>query len=1126
MTTQNLYNLEAVDLTGGLNVVTPRTSVAPGSIVDCYNYEIADHIGYRRMQGCERFDGRDSVSNVYSNSLFCTWTSTGGAPNPVVGDMAQFDPGDSAGTTKFFGTVAYSDATRLIISLEDPSFLYFDILSGEQGLPSGIKIVFTDPTTAGFAYTLANFRYGNYGNSPVGGSGTTLSDALGMYNTLYSAVRNKITAMYTTLSYNNSTRLNTTYANGLVGFKNNLYATRDLSNFPFNSGNTQVFPGDVLVGSISGTTVVVRDLVTGQGTWAGGDQQGLILFSNFTTRDKSFTNNENVDIHRGVSTIISNALSVTNTLNETGLSTPVTSAWWSELFIAKNIVDLDTSAQKWNNQGWYPVDLGYQLSFNLGTTNGPPPLPGRNASPSPTVIVQGGLKTPTVGISKPSNRPPQLAGSSPTPPISSKDWIFPSGSTSFPLCIQSLNDGKYTYPNVLGHVANDPLILTGFDFSDVPSDALIVGVQVKIGASGDTIAGAPVRFHATLTMNGSTTKITGPIASTNSSAVTQFTLGASGDLWGIPQITLADLNDPAFGVTIFPLADSNPTMTQARTDYVAISVFYQETSSVYYFWNGTDDVKAVITNINLSSGTWLGGDAAGTFQVAQVTPVGSATRSTIHGADQVWTAPGGTGLKLATITTDMTFAGLPSTAQIKSANAQSELKSINFYGNADWDAIYGCNGYGRAWVYDSFYFRYIYTGLSDALDKPRHLSFHSFCLGLAYNSGALQVSVPGSPESFDGVLGASEFDFGDPITGLARLNGTTLGIFCKRTIQALNGTSTINFSTSVLNPYEGAIEYTVVDSGAKPIYCSYKGISTFDQTSAYGQFEGIRLSDSITPFLLPRIQDRRNTLVYSPFKSGLVTNDTPNWDMCADGGILMAMPCRSKNQYRLVFKDGVILTMTFIGTDQTPMFTTQRICLGPTTGASNVLPVFLIPLAHAGWIDFNGVDRNFVSCDNAFAQNASTFVVDITAQRYVYELDRGWGFDGQPIQAYITTTPMFFDNPFVIDNIRKVRVHGQSFGAASINLQVSNDYSNDNFSYGLNSGTTWPAQDISLPRGAFTSTSITQLSGDWQFNTNIANVGARGNSFQLQFYTAPTVAEPPHILQSLQFMITENKANG
>lgn len=56
---------------GGLDMVTPVQNSAPGTLIDCLNYEVGPIKGYRRIDGYERFDGSigGGITNVYVADL-------------------------------------------------------------------------------------------------------------------------------------------------------------------------------------------------------------------------------------------------------------------------------------------------------------------------------------------------------------------------------------------------------------------------------------------------------------------------------------------------------------------------------------------------------------------------------------------------------------------------------------------------------------------------------------------------------------------------------------------------------------------------------------------------------------------------------------------------------------------------------------------------------------------------------------------------------------------------------------------------------------------------------------------------------------------------------------------------
>ena len=54
---------------------------------------------------------------------------------------------------------------------------------------------------------------------------------------------------------------------------------------------------------------------------------------------------------------------------------------------------------------------------------------------------------------------------------------------------------------------------------------------------------------------------------------------------------------------------------------------------------------------------------------------------------------------------------------------------------------------------------------------------------------------------------------------------------------------------------------------------------------------------------------------------------------------------------------------------------------------------------------------------------------------YVYEMEKGWSFDGNYIPHFLELNWYFGDNPFDYSAIQKLRVHGLVKGV--VNLQVS-----------------------------------------------------------------------------------------
>jgi hypothetical protein len=165
-----------------------------------------------------------------------------------------------------------------------------------------------------------------------------------------------------------------------------------------------------------------------------------------------------------------------------------------------------------------------------------------------------------------------------------------------------------------------------------------------------------------------------------------------------------------------------------------------------------------------------------------------------------------------------------------------------------------------------------------------------------------------------------------------------LSIFCRKSIHALAGTTVDNFATQVLSPKIGAVEYTVTDMGF-PVYANAYGIYTLAQTNQYGDYLGTPMSQDVSPWLRPRLVRK----LTSPKE------------------VVVAWPVRSKNQYRLAFSDGYVLTMTMNnGTQQAPTFSKQKYFTededtGPTTPLLEY-PA-MVPAAVSSELDDGGEER-------------------------------------------------------------------------------------------------------------------------------------------------------------------------
>ncbi len=130
---------------------------------------------------------------------------------------------------------------------------------------------------------------------------------------------------------------------------------------------------------------------------------------------------------------------------------------------------------------------------------------------------------------------------------------------------------------------------------------------------------------------------------------------------------------------------------------------------------------------------------------------------------------------------------------------------------------------------------------------------------------------------------------------------------------------------------------------------------------------------------------------------------------------------------------------------------------------------------------------------------------NVTEGYYVYELDRGWTFDGMYIPHFIIFNWYFGENPTVYTTMQKIRVHGLAKGIANLQVQtngIQTDYRED-----------------------FTGAEQFTFKSPYEFvseefisATNYADLANRGLAIQLKFQGSNTNAllpEPAHVLQVL-----------
>lgn len=124
---------------------------------------------------------------------------------------------------------------------------------------------------------------------------------------------------------------------------------------------------------------------------------------------------------------------------------------------------------------------------------------------------------------------------------------------------------------------------------------------------------------------------------------------------------------------------------------------------------------------------------------------------------------------------------------------------------------------------------------------------------------------------------------------------------------------------------------------------------------------------------------------------------------------------------------------------------------------------------------------------------------------YVYELEKGWSFDGNYIPHFAELNWYFGDNPVQYNGIQKIRIHGLSRGRTY--LQVSTNGMETDY-----------LPDYSEPQWIDLPKTPTFVTPDFLPVTNYTDSANRGISIQMKFEGRNldiALPEPSHVIQVL-----------
>lgn len=482
-------------------------------------------------------------------------------------------------------------------------------------------------------------------------------------------------------------------------------------------------------------------------------------------------------------------------------------------------------------------------------------------------------------------------------------------------------------------------------------------------------------------------------------------------------------------------------------------------TTTYYMTNADGTVlRGRLVSIVKTSGSYTTNDGVGRFQFVPIEIV-AGTRDHIIVGDELHSAyPTSPSTRIATVSATPYYDLLAGTGLLKFKNTRYQWETYNFYGDSSAIAGYVVTGASRGAWFFPYGWGSIETGLTTDLDQPKYLSTHANSLALGYARGSVFFSVAGEPLNYNGFDGAAEVATGDKLTGLLELPGETLGIFGQRTVRKYTD------RLGTISSRSGCFDYTAQMIGQTAIYCGVNGITTLEQTAAYGDFAGQRVSGAVNNYLRPRLVVGQHSF--------------------ERGGVVMAYSVRAKNQYRLVLSTGEHIVVTL--TDDGP-----KICFSNYALTGEVR----VPFAWSSETTDSGRERIHVRWTDE-ALNTSAF-----------ELESGWGFNGKMFRHFFTLAHLFVNNGAQYTGIEEVRLYGQGYGLTTLHIDaagVENDFEQPFSDH---------EQDISIPKNLET------IFDSMRPVTNTVDHANWGLGIKLRFVgTVPensTLTEPPHNCQAL-----------
>lgn len=279
-----------------------------------------------------------------------------------------------------------------------------------------------------------------------------------------------------------------------------------------------------------------------------------------------------------------------------------------------------------------------------------------------------------------------------------------------------------------------------------------------------------------------------------------------------------------------------------------------------------------------------------------------------------------------------------------------KFSNYNFGYDAASFSMYWVDGVNNCMAYDGTTVIKIPNASIIGTDAPELLATHNQLLFLTYPGGYLMANgAPGLPLDWTAPV---EYGVGGEITNLIAGVSNSLIILLEEGIQVLSGTSELDFTMKVFSTQSGAYLNTAQRLLGTVFFIDDRGVTTLEAVDAYGDYASSSISDRFKKTLQDPIRKITNTSV-----------------------------SRDLNQYRIHFDDGTSIYVSFEAREQ--------------RGATfMIFPDSIDQIATGDYED-----------------NRQVAIFSSPGSGYVYRMDSGPNFDGQPITATLKTAFHHYGSP-------------------------------------------------------------------------------------------------------------------